>query len=417
MCKKTFSHSSPLEQDREYTRCAIKVENLKALPLMKKYTPFVVPLVILSLFIMSAVPTAVLARENQGNQETSCLKAFGHFIALGWLKKNDAPTLQEGCTLPSGIAKLLGIEDDEEDEEDEDTTAPIISGIIATDTDTEVTISWITDEIADSELFVSETTPVDEEDGDTLSDSDDSDVLLHELELNGLDPETTYFGFVRSTDPAGNTATSDEFTFTTDAAPDETPPVLSDIASVVGMTSANVTWDTDEAATSKVFYGTVTPLDVNAVSTGMVESGLLVTNHDVLLVGLTADTTYYVIIESEDASGNATQSTEFSFTTDAAPDITPPTISNIISVVGDTTATISWDTDEDADSAVFYSTVTPVDIEAVSTGVVADAVLETSHELILEDLTAETTYYLLIRSRDAEDNTQFSSEFSFTTGA
>ncbi|MDO8561427.1 MAG: hypothetical protein Q7S05_01220, partial [bacterium] len=49
--------------------------------------------------------------------------------------------------------------------------------------------------------------------------------------------------------------------------PDVVAPIISAVASVPGVTSATITWTTNELSTSKVFVSTTTPVDVNASTT------------------------------------------------------------------------------------------------------------------------------------------------------
>lgn len=96
--------------------------------------------------------------------------------------------------------------------------------------------------------------------------------------------------------------------------PDTTAPVLSVITSTVtGSTTATVTWTTNEAATSKVYYGTTTPVNTSTALT--LSDATLVTTHTLGLFGLTASTTYYAMTESRDAANNAGTSSPISFTT------------------------------------------------------------------------------------------------------
>jgi len=74
-----------------------------------------------------------------------------------------------------------------------------------------------------------------------------------------------------------------------------------------------VTWTTDESATSKVYYGTATPLVLGSAST--VSAGAFVTSHSLPITGLTASTTYFMIVESKDAANNTATGTEVSFAT------------------------------------------------------------------------------------------------------
>ena len=79
---------------------------------------------------------------------------------------------------------------------------------------------------------------------------------------------------------------------------DATPPVIANVAKVVSETATLITWDTDEPATSDVSFGT----DVGLGS--QTSDPALVTSHSVILNGLTADTTYYFQVSSQDESGN-----------------------------------------------------------------------------------------------------------------
>ena len=82
--------------------------------------------------------------------------------------------------------------------------------------------------------------------------------------------------------------------------------------------------------------------------------------------------------------------------------------------VSSTSATVSWNTDEAADSMVWYGTFTPVLAESPFL-LVSDAGLGTVHSLDLSSLTASTVYNYFVISQDAVGNTASSSEVSFTT--
>lgn len=101
------------------------------------------------------------------------------------------------------------------------------------------------------------------------------------------------------------------------------------------------------------------------------------------------------------------------FTTGA--DSTPPVISSVqAGNVGSTTADISWSTDEDADSQVFYRE--PGQITYQQTEV--DATLVTAHAMTLQGLAPSTTYEYHVRSADAGGNASDSSpDQTFTTAA
>ncbi|MEA3453147.1 MAG: peptidoglycan-binding protein [Patescibacteria group bacterium] len=96
-------------------------------------------------------------------------------------------------------------------------------------------------------------------------------------------------------------------------------------------------------------------------------------------------------------------------------DQTPPVISDVTATsTTATTTNITWITDEEADSLVWYDTVTPLVI-STSTASVIFADLTYEHDLLLSNLTASSTYYYLVVSADEEDNKAKSTEESFVT--
>ncbi len=97
----------------------------------------------------------------------------------------------------------------------------------------------------------------------------------------------------------------------------------------------------------------------------------------------------------------------------STPDIIAPVISNIVvTSTTTTTARITWATDEEADSVVFYDTVSPLVVSS-STLSVSSSTLTTSHDLLISDLVASTTYYYLLTSADVEGNQVTSTEGTF----
>ncbi len=103
-------------------------------------------------------------------------------------------------------------------------------------------------------------------------------------------------------------------TGTTTPPADTTAPSLSALSASSASTSAQVMWATNEAATSKVWYGTTSPLTLGS-PTANASNSALVTSHTLALTGLTASTTYQYVAESSDVTGNAATSSQQSFTT------------------------------------------------------------------------------------------------------
>lgn len=100
---------------------------------------------------------------------------------------------------------------------------------------------------------------------------------------------------------------------------DSTPPSISGATAIVtGGTTAEVSWTTNEPATSRVEFGT-SP----SAMTSSFQTGTLTTSHSLQITGLSPNTTYYYSIVATDAFGNAahwptTRSSVVSFTTPTA---------------------------------------------------------------------------------------------------
>jgi peptidoglycan hydrolase-like protein with peptidoglycan-binding domain len=293
-----------------------------------------------------------------------------------------------------------------------DTTAPNLSSIHASPSYNTGVVSWITNEVATSKIYYGTTSPILSSSNSTITNN--TYQTGHSFNLSNLQPATTYYYVVESKDKKGNTATSSQQSFATTNAPDTTAPSISAIGtSGVSTSSITINWTTNEAAGSRVYYGTATPLN-NATASTKVD-GALVTSHSLTLTGLTPGTTYYFKVESADAANNITTSTETSFATTALPpvDTTAPTVSGITVTPGSTTASVVWSTNEPATSKMYWMTTTPINLGSAMN--VSDATLVTSHNGTITGLTASTTYYLIVESKDAANNGTLSSEVLFNT--
>ena len=97
----------------------------------------------------------------------------------------------------------------------------------------------------------------------------------------------------------------------------------------------------------------------------------------------------------------------------AAPDTTPPVISSIatgnITPIG---ATVTWTTNESADTQVEYGLTT-----AYGSQTTLNTSQVTSHSAQLSGLTAGTLYHYRVKSRDAAGNLSVSTDGTFTTAA
>ncbi|HUV60098.1 MAG TPA: fibronectin type III domain-containing protein, partial [Desulfatiglandales bacterium] len=320
-----------------------------------------------------------------------------------------------------------------------DTAAPVISNVIvAGTTDTTAIIQWRTDEPSNSMVQYGTSSSIW---GNYLwSENDAGMVTNHSVTLTGLTGGGTYYFRVGSADASSNgpdlnsnaTNPSAQQSLTTDVTPDTAAPVISDVdvpSASITNTNAIITWTTDEPCNSKVQYG------FESGSYTIVESDAeMVTSHSVTITNLgdvdegtsglfpvynppdevdfdangngTFDPTitYYFIVTSTDASFNTSSpSAQLSFTT-TVPDTTAPEIRDMSVVsITDTTATITWTTDELSNTMVRYDTVS----RSTWTGYQwskNDSKIGTSHTITLTGLIKGTPYYFRVGSNDALGN-------------
>ncbi len=90
-------------------------------------------------------------------------------------------------------------------------------------------------------------------------------------------------------------------------------------------------------------------------------------------------------------------------------DYTAPAISNINAVVSAKTATITWTTDESSLSWVVYGTSTIYGLDTKTT------TYNTSHSLVLSNLSPVTTYHYSVKSKDSTGNIGAYTDKTFTT--
>ncbi|MBI5483978.1 MAG: fibronectin type III domain-containing protein [Deltaproteobacteria bacterium] len=189
---------------------------------------------------------------------------------------------------------------------------------------------------------------------------------------------------------------------TTDALPDTTLPVITAGPTVTSAsnTSATIQWTTNKIADSQVSCTSATqtiPLvfsEINQVS-----------EHAMVLTNLTADIVYTCQVTSSDPAGNTQSSGSFSVTTTALPDNSLPTVTATptMTLLGNGTAAISWNTSKAASSLIKYG----ADAAALNDTVSSFGV-GTNHTMTLTNLTIGTIYSYVIEAMDPSGNTGIS---------
>ncbi|MBI5555038.1 MAG: fibronectin type III domain-containing protein, partial [Elusimicrobia bacterium] len=146
-----------------------------------------------------------------------------------------------------------------------------------------------------------------------------------------------------------------------------------------------------------------TSTDPNKTEDFKLQSGSLAINKG-KDVGLTED-----FIGTAIPQGSAPDIGAYEFT--GPFDTTPPTISSVASTsITQTSATVTWTTNEAATSQVEYGT-------SISYGLstALDSSLVTAHSVALSSLSAGTLYHYRVKSKDASSNEAVSGDYTFTT--
>ena len=164
-------------------------------------------------------------------------------------------------------------------------------------------------------------------------------------------------------------------------------------------TSATIKWTTNKPAT-----GIVKVRDSNDVVIDTQPQTALVNEHSVTISGLSPNTKYYYTVTSTDSDGKVKTSEESELTTSGTAtvtaDKTAPMISGInVSIITESSAIVTWLTDEDATGQVKYSkdgqntATTPPETNPTKT-----------HSITLTNLNSGTPYTFTIISKDAAGN-------------
>lgn len=344
-----------------------------------------------------------------------------------------------------------------------DTEPPLISKINVDElTATSTTISWETDELADS-LLNYNIRP------DYGIVRDPLPVKIHSLVIPGLVPEQAYFYRIIASDVAGNQKISNDYVFTTKAVelPEEnipqTPPVegepstesplaeqqlvqntikliqqvqseeglsliestvqgaadevakapviTGDFAKVeVGSDFAIIKWKTDKESNSMVALATESeyrPNSDNPYNWNQGEPNEQVTTHEVRVQGLRPATIYHYQVRSKSELDLEGVSEDNTFRTKS---ILPEIFNLTVAKVEEDSATITWNTNVPASAIVEYT-----DLNTNLTKLEGNTTLVTTHSVRLKDLKFDTYYSAIVKVENEQAEKTVSEPVTFTT--
>jgi hypothetical protein len=341
-----------------------------------------------------------------------------------------------------------------------DTDAPEISDVqILNATGSAVTITWKTDEDADSAVnyglsadYGMVRIPVPER-------------TAHSVTLSSLEPGRTYYFRVISADENGNQGISADYKIQTDAAPnsgDQTsqgdglagdpsetpsqipPPTTEEIVeqikeitdpveikkivnevvkavqgitedlTIVGpptvipeTTTARVKWTTDREATSEVQFSPTRGFDGTNFQFSQSSPQGRTTDHEIQLIGLEPFTEYSFKVRSTDEYSITGESRTFTFLTKAS----LPNIRNLrVLKVEENAATLAWDTTVPSKALIEFQ-----DLTTGAQNSVGRPTLATSHQMRLADLTLGTRYVAFVIAENSGGDRVRSQPIQFIT--
>jgi len=339
----------------------------------------------------------------------------------------------------------------------DDTSAPEISNVaIESVDDTTITITWRTNEAADSLVNYG----LREDYG--IVRIPEPNRTTHSITLDELDPGRVYYFRVVSADGNGNQGISADYKVQTTGAPQaqgqgqadgqgegqyDTPPtpvtveeiqeqireitdpqqlqeILNEVVkaiegitedlTIVGpptvipeTTSAVIRWSTDREADSSVFFSPVNEYTPGSYVYSQSSTGGLTTEHEIRLIGLESFTEYHFKVVSTDTFNITGESRDFTFKTKAS----LPEIRNLrIVKVEENAATLAWDTTVPAKALVEYQ-----DLTTGAQNSKGRPTLATTHQMRLDDLTLGTRYVAFVTAENGGGDRVKSQPITFIT--
>jgi len=194
-----------------------------------------------------------------------------------------------------------------------DVTGPVLSNVVATPiSNTSVLISWQSDELSQTVVYLSKTA-----NGALIDSASHGLSKSGSVEFDNLTPGATYYFYLQGTDIRHNVSVQDNhgdwYSFVMTATPAQISSVR--ICRVDDQNASIYWWTSNTPANSTIKYGT-SAASLNQTFTG--DQGQPVLFHDVELTGLQPGTTYYFDVVSGSSTDNNGGS-HYTFTTNANP--------------------------------------------------------------------------------------------------
>lgn len=340
-----------------------------------------------------------------------------------------------------------------------DAVPPDITNVQITNvTDSEVTITWETDEEADSTINYG----LQEDYG--IVRIPNAERQEHEVTIDGLEPGRTYYFRVVSSDVDGNQGISANYKVLTEGTSgdgegqsDETPKETSEtpttpsrtqtteeiveqiqeiqspqqlqeilnetIKAIQGITedltivgpptviaettSALIKWTTDREASSEVRFSPTSSYTEGQYQFSQASTDGNTTDHEIRIIGLEPYTEYHFQVRSKDTYGIEGMSRDYTFRTKAS----LPEIKNLrIVKVEENSATLAWDTTVPAKALIEYQ-----DMSTGAQNSVGRPTLATTHQMRIADLTLGTRYVAFVIVENAGGDRVRSNPITFVT--
>ncbi|MEN9920300.1 MAG: hypothetical protein RL538_193 [Candidatus Parcubacteria bacterium] len=172
-------------------------------------------------------------------------------------------------------------------------------------------------------------------------------------------------------------------------------------------TTAIVRWTTDRESSSEVVFSASDSFDGTNYQYSQASTDGNVTDHEVQLIGLDPFTEYSFKVKSKDTFGIEGESRNFTFQTKAS----APDIRNLRVVkVEENAATLAWDTTVPAKALVEFQ-----DLTTGAQNSVGRPTLATTHQMRLTDLTLGTRYVAFVTAENAGGDRIKSQPIQFIT--